>query len=508
MAEAAQTTTEPKETEVAKKLRQQEEQTLLDYLESLNAEVPIRVTVQRLRPKIFKGINIGGTLETFEDPISEEDIKEHFGGGKYKLTIQAGTGDGNKTVFRKNRTIDIAGPPKIDMYNVEDPREAAAPTHGSPDVVMAAMSTASQMAERAERARQRAEELARDTRGDPATKMVMDEMRALRAESAAKDERMFQVIREQNNGSSAIEQLLGKMMDGESSRVTMLRQQVDSELRMKADMHRAEIDRLHARFEDAVKRQEDQHRREVDNLTRAHDNVLQTTRMAYESQIEGYKRELQFVGNQLTAVQAELAELRGRKDKSSLDHLSELAAMKEAMEAFTGGDKSESTIERVLGGIMSSPLAEGVATRLAGAAPAGSVPQAVEDPATAVIPIDTPVVMPDGKIMVKRPNGQLVQLKKKPPPDPNAPVSVPDSEILAVVPYMENALAADRGPQTFANTARNLMPTLISGPIGQMISKGGVDALLDRVAQLRPESPLLSQHGKNWVREVTRLLSS
>jgi len=71
---------------------------------------------------------------------------------------------------------------------------------------------------------------------------------------------------------------------------------------------------------------------------------------------------------------------------------------------------------------------------------------------------------------------------------------------------MESALANDADPVNFARTARNLAPSLTSGPIQELLRTQGVDTFLNRVAKLNPGSSLLSQHGKNWTRKVAAVL--
>jgi hypothetical protein len=299
-----------------------------------------------------------------------------------------------------------------------------------------------------------------------------------------------------------------------------LRQQIESEMRQRNDMHRAEIDRLNSRYEDIARRQEDAHKREIDHLQRSFDAQVATLKSSYEAQIAGYQREAMFLERQLTVSQTELAELRVKKERSGIEVLTEMTAVKEALDSLSGGDKSEgSAIERIIGGLASSPLAEGVAARLAGAAgaldataPYAQVPQPQQAPqqmSSDDLPINTPIPLPDGRVIVRRANGSVVELKRKAAMVPTGePAPVSDEDIAAVLPFLENALAAERDPHAFAATARNLVPSLSSGPIANLLRAQGVDAFLDRVAKLSPGSPLLMQAGKNWIRETAKALLS
>jgi len=214
-----------KESAVHRKFREQADASLFDYLKSLATETPIKVSVIRELPKTWEGRTIEGTLDTFEEPISEEEIRELFGGGKYKLVIYTPSAKGSWQ-YATARKLKIAGDPKLDGLitsggNTKPPENS--------DVVRDAMRMSASMAERAQQRAERIEDMNRENSGpDATTRMLMDEMSTLRREMASKDERMFQMATARPE-SSASDMLLGKMVDGESSRMQGLRQQVESE---------------------------------------------------------------------------------------------------------------------------------------------------------------------------------------------------------------------------------------------------------------------------------------
>jgi len=501
------------DTPVRRQIREQDEQGLLDYLNSLQSETPIKVTVERLQPKTHQGRNIAGTLESYEESISEEDIKEYFGGGKYKLVIRTPDAKGSWR-YAAARTIQIAGDPKVD--NLIDTSSSMQ----SPDAVKAAMRMSESMAERALRRADEERERAMAGSKDSSLEFVMAEMAALREQMASKDERIFELVTKKPE-SSAAELLLGKAIEGESARITAMRSQIDSELRIKNEMHKAEIDRLHDRYEAIAARQDDAHKREIANLERTFASQMESLKTAHNSVVEGYKREIVHLDRQLTVAQTEVAELRARKDKGLVESMTEMAAVKEAIDAFSGrddDDKPSSTWERIANTVMGSPLAEGVAARLSGGvtneavmAAANSRPEADEEPE---IPLNRPVQLPDGRIIVRQADGTILQLRTKrapavPVPDPNADPTeaiVTDEEMTRAIQFMESALAGDTDPGDFARAARNLVPSLTSGPLQELLKTQGVDAFLVRVAKLSPGSSLLSQAGKNWTRKVAAAL--
>src|SRR5512147_1249362 len=88
---------------------------LRDWISSLSGEGEIKINIFRKKPIAGpNGEAIGGSLETVTDRIDEDYIREMWGGGTFKLAIQAMTPQGDyKYVKGGNRQIVIAGPPKM-----------------------------------------------------------------------------------------------------------------------------------------------------------------------------------------------------------------------------------------------------------------------------------------------------------------------------------------------------------------------------------------------------------
>jgi len=504
--------TDIKENAVHRKFREQANASLFDYLKSMQTETPIKVSVIRELPKTWEGRSIEGTLDSFEEPISEEEIRDLFGGGKYKLVIYTPSAAGSWQ-YATARKLKIAGDPKLDGLITTGSSSKNNREEESPSVVRDAMRLSQSMVERAQERADRAdqERYRRPEGADQTTKMLMNELASLRHEMAAKDERLFNMATSKPE-SSVLETLFGRSLEGESARMAGLRQQTESELRMKNDMHKAEIDRLHQRYEDIAKRQEEQHLREISNLTRANDNQMTIMKASYDGQLAGYTREISHLDRQLTVAQKEVAELRAKKDKSLLDSMSEMAAMKSAFEEFGGGKEEQGgALERIVGNVMGSPLLEGIASRVAGGpgAMGADMPQQYAQEEEPEIPVGRPVQMPDGRVIFRKADGTIMQIRKKegvPAPTGEPGSDISDEEIGIAMQFMESALAADANPVEFGRTARNLAPSLSSGPIQALLRTQGVDAFLARVAKLNPNSALLSQHGKNWVRKVAAVL--
>jgi hypothetical protein len=442
--------------------------------------------------------------------------------------------------YKASKRLKIAGDPKLDgliTTSTSGTKEEA------PSVVRDAMRMAQVQAERAERRAERAEQKPRDdggvqvalleelrtsredkdrmlmeivsrqgnTQEDQTLQLVLEELRMARKENMAKDNRILEMATSRQQGSSAAEMLLGKAIEGESSRILAMHTQHDSELRTRADMHRAEIDRLHARYEDIARRQEESHKREVENLRQSNENQISTLKVSYEGQIAGYVREIAHMDRELNTAKAEAVELRSRKERGLLESITEMAAMKDAMESLTGGggkkEDGGSAIERILQSVMSSSLAEGIAARLAGGPESLGMIQnpAREEPD---MPTNQPIRTPDGRVLVRQADGRIMELRQRVRPQPTGEsVSAPSMEdIASILPFMEGALANDGDPADFVRTARSLAPGAVSGPVKDLIQAQGADAFLDIVAKARPNSPLLQQHGRNWTRKVAAIL--
>ena len=142
---------------VPPQIREQDQENLLDYLKGINAGSPIKVAVIRELPKLWGGRSIEGTLDTFEEPISEEEIRELFGGGKYKLMISMPDHKGSWR-YATSRRLKIAGDPKLDSL-ISTPTSTAQ-TGNDSDLAKEAMKMSMQMAtqerRRADEERERA----------------------------------------------------------------------------------------------------------------------------------------------------------------------------------------------------------------------------------------------------------------------------------------------------------------------------------------------------------------
>jgi hypothetical protein len=496
---------------IKREFKEVPEQSIGDYMERLlGAGVPVRVVVVRDRPKEdANGVSITGTIDTFDEALEVEDIKELYGGGSYRLLFHLMNAKGSWE-YASARTVKISGPPKI--------LHGAPKGHGSdetsenPSVLRDVLRMSREQSEASMRRAERIEREAREQR-DPSTEMFPHLLETM-SRSEAENRRFMAQMMDRRGDQSGIHELLGKSIESESARVLQLQARHESEIRQRDMMHQEEVNRVTTRYEQNMQWQQASHEREIATVRSTAEIQLSTVKTAHESERRGWERENQTLREENKELKKELDKLRSTKDKSVLDQLTEIKMLKETFEdsglLSSGKEEEGSTIERIIGGVMGSPLAESVASRLAGpgmAAAAGAVPQQPEAqmaPSPEEIPVNTPIQMPDGNVAVRRPDGSVKVLKpkRKPKPGEPPPLDLDQPMVDLAVQYMENAINAGREPDEFAASARSLVPA----DIRRALQTHGVDHFLTSVAKLGPESPLLSMHGKQWARKVVEAL--
>ena len=486
-------------------LREQNEQSLVDYLEELQGESSIRVTVIRETPKIWKGRPIEGTLETFDEPVSETEIRDHFGGGKYRLKILTPNKKGSFR-YAAHRTVKIAGDPKLDHL-----AEAETPTKAAPNVVRETLRLSERMVDRAHLRADRAEERAAGkSEMDPSVELLVrglqEELRELRRASETKDARIHELITNSSQRGPTdsllekvissvgqrgptdtllekviasvgqrgpTEALLEKMVDTDSARIAAIRTQHDAEIRTTRERHLGEIDRLFGRSEESAKRQAELAAREANTLRSAYDGRIEALKLAHESSNESLRREIAHLERELSSAKTEVGQLRAKKNKSVIDSVSELAAVKEALGSF--GDDGSSTVERVLSALMASPLLE----RLGSARPALPAPP-------------QPALLQQSSIRAPMPT----------PSRPTPPQQATE-DIGAGLEFMETAFANNVEAESFATTARSVVPADVLSEL----ARSGPDVLISQIVASSPHSPLVAtQRAKNWLRAVVRCI--
>lgn len=482
------------------------DQALVDFLSSIgHGHDTLKVYVDRKQPKVWRDSHgnthqIEGRVDTFDEPITEDDIKERHGGGTYAIAVQVKNDRGKWGYIQGgHKTIKISGEPNVRGIISDAGPAPALNAPESSSVVKTVMDTMNRQLERAE------------TRGqDPAMAELLRGLREdaveLRRELAKKDERLLELIGRKPEESTA-DRLLGVMMTAESARIEALRTQHESELRVTRERLMADADRQFGVLQNQVATTERAHERELESLKRSYESQIEQLKLAHTGAKGGFEREVRHLDGLLTEAKAELIELRALKARTPMEMIKEVTALQEAFGKLGGKDEDEeeasSPIERIIGGVMNSPLAQGIAQRLA-EGPGGAAPQAAAQPMTAeTMPVNQAVRVGD-KVLIKQPDGTIgeVQRKKKPTVEVKGgqKLVLNPTELKDVIKFMEAAVGR-QDPATFASSVRHMIPA----DIQKAFAAGqGVDHFLDEVANLDPSSPLSTQSGRTWLREVAK----
>ena len=289
---------------------------------------------------------------------------------------------------------------------------------------------------------------------------------------------------------------------------------------------RQDIERLHASYKEAANAAERAHEREITNLQRSHEALLLSMRTgadvstmgiktALEAQVEAQKQNVARLEREVAKQDQELAVLRAQKVKTPIEAMGELAQMKEHMEdlGLVGGEKDDNTApwERAVGAILQSPIARSIGDRLANTQPMtpAQQQQAQLQQAIAQMPVGQPMRLPDGRVIIKQPDGSIQQVPTAPRKRKKSArqkrvekLKMTPEDVAKVVNFIETAINNGTPAEGFAASARMMLPSAVL----QALKLKGVDWFLRDVAKLSENSPLTTQHGLNWIRQVGRLL--
>lgn len=502
-------------------------QDLKGWLGSLGVQ-DFQVKVARRNPKIYKGVNVEGTVGTYTDLIDEETIREEHGGGTFSIIVH-NRGPNGALKFFQTRTVKVAGPPKVDGLISADDREiepAAAEGGGLASQAM------HQMQALLRDARDDARKASSTPAFDPnmmrmIQEPVLEQIRGLRDANtelqralADKDARIMELINRKPD-TSFQDDMLKNMWSSESARIEGLRAQHDSEMRQIKGYHDAEISRIREQARDDLKERSRGHERELDAVKASSQAQIDSIKIAYEARIDGLKSEIARLTSELAQAKGEVGELRSRKDKSLTEQAEEIVKVQEAFKSLgVGGSKDDDDdsdkpwYERMASRVMENPDAIG---QLIGGV-RGSIAPAPQPQVPQLPPPGQPFQGPDGRIYVTRPDGKVQRLGAGVPQAARkkaiaakaaveeragAPaVKAPDpAEIAMAIPFMESAATNGTDPAQFVESARSL----ISADVIAYIEKVGIDELLGSV-ELPNTSIFRSMQGRNWIREVARIL--
>lgn len=530
-------------TRVVSNEREKSDADLLDMIAGFGADKGYQLKVGRTAPKKIGAVSVEGHLDTFEEWQSEEDLREMYGGGTYQLKIFRPDGKGSMK-YLKSASVKISGEP----HGQGIPKKEPEVIDYGPSADEGSSQALDMVAKLVEDSRNAKQPQGMDMAA--MTAMMGTFMAPLQAQIAAgqaalaetqrlaseKEARLMEIVN-QKPDTSEKDGLLNKMFDTESSRSEHLRNMHDSEMRTLRENTNDDKKRSEDRHRDELRSREDIQRREIDNMTRSNETLMDTLKMSYDARIESLKADIVRVERDLSEARTELITLRAKKDKTIIEQASEFSAIKEAMDVIGGGsDKDDrSTFEKALGAMTENPDMIGTVIQAVtgGGNPAQQQQLPVPNPPPAQleqaehtepepevtgqevasvedIPLNTPFRAEDGNVYVKvAPDGSIVPyetalaLQKAAEEKRNPSVEPPSAtEVKMAITFMESAFTAGTESKDFAASAKSMIPSNIL----KYIESVGVDTFLNEVAVLEQGSPLRSQAGRVYIREVAKFL--
>jgi ribosomal protein L29 len=493
-----------RESKAMSEMRNNEDRNLKDWMEEISPGGAIRVKVTRTSPKTWKGLNVGGALATYDHQIDEDWIRDHHGGGNFMLVVQKPRTNGAGWVYAGGRAIGIAGDPRTD--DVFRDKAGEAPANGAANPAGGIVDKTFSVLERElANARQQHVQHGPDTE---TIRMMMGPMQQQLDQMGAmlrdKDRQLAaaQVVKPVERDEFR-DKMLDKLLDGDSARINSLRSQYESELRQVKQSAMDNESRLRDSFERDKQALAMSHERELNALRSAYDMRVAGQEVganAARTLMEGEVRRLQA---DLSEAKSELVALRLKKEKGTVEMMTEMAHLREVMgEAF--GDKDEkSTLDKVMES--AGPLLQNVLSKV-GEQPAAPPPP--QQPQFRPRPQPQLMTGPDGNLYRPGPNGEpiLVRERKRAiPPSDGKPSTIPDIPVTTIkvaVEFLESAYRNNQDPAEVATSVRSMIPADVLTAIREL----GIDGFLEKVAKLEGTSPLASQAGRNWSRKLGKSL--
>ncbi len=497
-------------SQVARALREGENKTLRELIESFGPEGGYQVHLLRKEPREArdasgKMVKSDGFLDSWENPstpIDEKYIQKHFGGGTYELKFKERKSTGSGWQYAGQKVVHISGDPILVSATTTTP--AAAPPTESPSIVKDALNHAFESAKRAEdRADAR-----HSNRGDDAVVQLLRDQLATSQRAVDDLRRELRDIATKSGArpeDSYKDKLLDKMIDGDSARVTALRTQYDSEIRMLKENALANESRLRDIFERERQDLRNAHERELALLRVSNESQLAAAKSSFETQLAAAKSSfdmqiklLEQDNKRLERTNAELSaevkELRARKDKGIVEIAKELKTVKEALGE---DDDGETSAWGRIAEVATNPEAWQAAASVFRQQPAvAPPPPPAPSPKRSVVKKDGKkfILEADGKTLTPVPEKKKIEAA---PSEPQMP-EVDPAQMQQIVSLLEIAFTNGQEPEIIAQGARSRVPEEVL----VAIRDHGVDQVMSRMAKLSGTSPLSTQAGRNWLRRV------
>lgn len=502
-------------------LKNADQMAVKEWLEAMSGQATIQVIVNRREPKMFRDpktqqmVKCDGMIAKYDKVIDEAELRDAHGGGTYALKVNTRNARGNWEYFTQ-RTIEIAGDPRID----DVPRNFA-PQSSSPQVIQHQPDPVASnlmgrafdfMAQQATEAR-RAPPVQHGLDHSQIATIIAPlqaTIATLTAQLEAANRNVDAARKDAKEGDPYKDKLLEKMLDTDNARVQSIRMQHESEIRVIKEQAIAVEGRLRDQFQRDMDRMERQHEREIANLRASYDTQKSSLESSQATQKLVLDSEVKRLEREITELKTENAALRAKKEQSLSDKIKEMKDIKELVAGDSDDDDEEkSTLQTIIEAAGNLPVVASLAERFGGGGQQQAAPQQVH------AQVQPPQHAPrrrllqnktTGAVVIQHPDGRIEPAGQAiPSADGKTQLKIPPLDpatVKTAIEYMEGAFRAGTEAKMFADTARPMIPANVLAAIREL----GIDEFLAKVAQLDATSPLATQGGRNWRRNVAKHL--
>ena len=524
---------------------------LLSWLDTLSGVHDKTIKLIRVQPEKWGGQKISGHLTTLppDSRITEDEIKEEYGGGTYQIRVFIRDKKGQFKQVRA-RNVDISGMPKIPIDldqrggngKVEDPevtklvldkmekvadesrdradrieKELRESGKLDPDIISAFTDPLKEQVHvyREElRDLKATMEALRNQKPDTSAFERMAESERLRAQEERREAKEFRSLLMQKPDTSSQDRLIEALVTNKASEINQIRTAFESERRQLIDAHNDEVKRIndrydrmletlkednkrlvdsiredHKRIVDDYKRSLDSakedSKRQVDNTSASYEHRIKTLELAYQGTENILKERIESLKNELASTKGELTKVRDEKQKSPIEVIEDLVTLKESLSALRDESDEEDDTKATW---------EKVADRVEPII--GAFAQRFGSGGG---------LTPEQMMLLDQQNQAKLTARQATEQVETQEVQEETSvDVEKFVSFTEASISNGRDPETFTSSARNLVPKQLLDELVKL----GPDALADAVAAQRPESVIASQAGRTFLRKVVEILKS
>lgn len=426
--------------DVEREIELNEAMDLRDLLSNLGGDTAFKITITRKSPRVGPGgENVYGALETVEEMIDDEYIRETWGGGVFSIMIQTANTHGKFKILRRIQ-LKLAGPPKMHGMTLgngnghEASSAHAGLSNGRDPLVQMAFESAMDAKRTAE------ERMIKLQEGHGRQQQGLDTaaIATLSAPYARQIDTLMETVRDLQGKLADLgnkpptrdefrDNLMTSVISGDRSEADRVRKLYEDRLETQRagyerridDMIRAgreDLKRVEDRHADMIRSIESRHEREVKAAEKQHDHTGKNTDIAYQARLDAQKETIERLNRELTQSASKIGTLEAKKDQSIADKANELLSVQEALEGLGGGggDKDEKWWSKALDVLGNSEAAMAVVNKLTGGSPEQIAQQqqpiVVQQQQQQLPPPGVPWEAPDGNVYVRDQMGQVHQL--------------------------------------------------------------------------------------------------